>query len=146
MEKSKKRWKTTSSADFCASGITATELYIDLSHFNSVPFTVSRLRHGRGRKRKRKYYFCNLASTNFKPVDICSGDLRAAWPPCISIKAPCRSKGLATQRSPTHMEKNELISINRKSSNDSKLWDLPGSLDHDSTAGRFLSKCFGVCL
>lgn len=97
-------------------------------------------------KKKRKYYFGNRASTNFKLVDICSGDLRAARTPCISIKAPCRSKGLAIQRSPTDMESNELISSSRKSSNDSELWDLPGSLEPDTMAGRFPSVCFGVSL
>lgn len=145
-KKSMKRWKTASSTDIYTSGITATELYIDLSHFDSVPFTVSRLRHSRGRKIKRKCDFCSMASTNLKLVDICSGDWRAAWTPCISIKDPCPSKGLVTQRSPTHVERNELININGKSSNDNEMWDLPGSLEPDSIARRFPSKCFGMCL
>lgn len=41
------------------------------------------------------------------------------------------------------MESNELISSSRKSSNDSELWDLPGSLEPDTMAGRFPSVCFG---
>lgn len=145
------KWQFWPSTDFCTSGITETELLKSLlvsglSSFSSVSFTTSGLSNCRRKKRKGNHSLCNLASTNFKPVDICSRDFRAIWAPCIFIKAPCWPKGLLTQRSPTHVEINELISISGKSSNDSKLWDLPSSSVPDSMAGRFPSEYFGVCI
>lgn len=56
------RWKRkTSSTNFCWIGIRATNLNIEVSLFNLLPFITGRLRHGRGRK--WNHNFSNMTAT-----------------------------------------------------------------------------------